>query len=64
MAFAIVSAIKPEDEKAILPDVLKMVASFKVLGEVGKSERGDAANGSQANRSETNRTSSAPGTNR
>jgi hypothetical protein len=31
MAFAIVSAIKPEHEKEILPDVLKMVASFKVL---------------------------------
>jgi hypothetical protein len=30
LAFAIVSAIKPEDEKDILPDVRKMVESFKI----------------------------------
>jgi hypothetical protein len=31
-AFAIVSAIRPEQERDILPDVLKMVASFRVSG--------------------------------
>ena len=30
MAFAVVSAIKPENEKDILPDVEKMVKSFKI----------------------------------
>ena len=30
MAFAIVSAIKPENEKVLLPDVLKMLGSFRV----------------------------------
>jgi hypothetical protein len=30
-AFVIVSAIKPEDEKKILPDVERMVKSFKIL---------------------------------
>jgi hypothetical protein len=38
MAFAIVSAIKPEHEKEILPDVLKMAASFKVLSSAQRTK--------------------------
>jgi hypothetical protein len=45
MAFAIVSAIKPEHEKQILPDVLKMVASFKVLSSAGGTKQEVAPNG-------------------
>jgi len=37
-AFTIVSAIKPELDKEILPDVLKMVESFRVSAAVQKSE--------------------------
>jgi hypothetical protein len=38
-AFAIVSAIKSEHEKEILPDVLKMVSSFKVLSDVSETRQ-------------------------
>lgn len=39
-AFVIVSAIKPEHEKELLPDVKKMVASFKAIPEVENDTKG------------------------
>ena len=60
-AFAIVSAIKPEHEKEIYPDVEKMVESFKLQGSKGKSEPGGAPPGNQPIPSKTNQTSSAAG---
>ena len=59
LAFAIVSAIKPEHDKDICPDVQNMVESFKVLK--GKTGSDGAASGSQPIRSETNRASAAAG---
>ncbi len=44
-AFVIVSAIKPEQEKEILPDVLKMVASFRVSAVVNQNESGGTTTG-------------------
>jgi hypothetical protein len=63
-AFAIVSAIKPEHEKAILPDVLKMVASFKVLSDSGAGGKGADVRGTPPNPSATNRAASAAGPDR
>ena len=63
-AFAIVSAIKPELESEIFPDVQKMVESFKPLKSKGKTEPGAAPNQSQTIPSKTNKTSSASGSHR
>jgi hypothetical protein len=56
-AFAIVSAIKPESESEILPDVQKMVDSFQVVIPIEKQDR--KVNGASTSQDDSSQTSAS-----